>query len=110
MGKRFVWCLSFVLVFAMGFAAGALWRSPCDPVSCGHWPQFHPANCDLRSQDDDEVRIAKALEDPGFKWVHDHLIRERPMQLEIPKRHEEPANEQIPMTERPPVRFTLESE
>ena len=112
MGKRLVWCFSFVSVFALGFAAGALWR-----LSCDHSAQLpncdlrsQPPNCDLRSLDDDETQIAKALEDPDFKWVHDHLTRERPMQLNVPKRHEEPANEQIPMAERPPVRFTLESE
>ena len=90
MGNRFVWSFSFVLIFALGFAAGALWRSPYDhrtqfPVPCDHRSQS-AGNCDLWSQPDDdaEARIAKALEDPNFKRIHDHLTREQPVLFDFP--------------------------
>ena len=102
MGKRFVLFLSFGLVFALGFVIG---RS----TNCDLRSQSQEGNCDLCSQPSaDEDRIAKALEDPDFKRIHDYLNRERPMQLQIPALHEEPPQEKIPMTERPPVKFTLE--
>ena len=96
MYKRFFLFLSFVLVFALGFVAGTRWRSPSLPPA----PTL--------SIPDDETRIAKALEDPDFKRIHDRLTRERPMQLKIPELHESTAQDPTPMSERPPIQFTLD--
>ena len=103
MSKRFIWFLSFGFVFILGFAAGVLWRSSIETSS---ETVALPA-AEVVAILDDEAQIAKALEDPDFKRIHDYLNRVHPLQLEIPMRAK-PPQEQIPMSERPPVRFTVE--
>jgi len=109
MDKRFVLFLSFGLVFVSGFSAGVLWRSSFQPSAPSLLPAVSCLSSTMPSADviGLEAQIAKALEDPDFKRIHDYLNRENPIQLEIPTKPE-PPQEQVPMTERPPVRFTLE--
>ena len=108
MGKRLVLLLSFVSVFALGFVTGTLWRSAVVAPSVSTTETAAIPSSDVIDLAEAETRIAKALEDPDFKRIHDYLNRERPMQLQIPASHEEPPQDKIPMTERPPVKFTLE--
>lgn len=66
----------------------------------------------VETEDDDlseeERRMAEALNDPDFRRVHDHLMRDKPIQMNVPVLSN-PATEKpgIPMSERPPVRFDL---
>ena len=49
--------------------------------------------------------MEEALKDPDFKRVHDHLMRENPIQMTLPEVHENV--ESVPMSERPPIQFAL---
>ena len=112
MGKRFVLFLSFGVVFALGFAAGVLWRPSFQlPVPSLHPILLHSTvpSAEIINLTEAEAQIAKALEDPDFKRIHDHLNQQRPMILEIPtKSATSQEQEKIPMSERPPVRFMLD--
>lgn len=58
---------------------------------------------------DEERQITKALEDPDFKRLHDHLMRQNPIQMNIPSlsSSDSDSKENKPMSKREPIRFSL---
>lgn len=90
-------------VFCLGLFCGRSHKPvPSAPVSA---VSVEPGDGELSEA---ERRMAKALDDPEFRRVHDHLMRDNPVQLNVPPLPG-PAPEKpvVPMSERPPVRFNL---
>lgn len=95
-------------VFFLGFLCGLSRQRPENISSA-------PVSIVLVEPKDDELsekerQMAEALNDPDFRRVHDHLMRDRPVQMNAPALPGSVSEKSVvPMSQRPPVRFDLDS-
>lgn len=108
----FLYIATLVLVFFFGFFCGIRYeqvKSP-DQADSGVAPAIRtesktdPENVELSEE---ERRILKALEDPEFKKIHDLLIRENPIQMDLALPEPDSQKDETPISDRPPVQFSL---
>ncbi len=95
-----LWAALLPLLFFLGFLSGTLWQTLMirnmlqsvflQPPVVETQPRSVPDAADqvkMQPQTSDEEKMEKALEDPDFKRVHDFLMRENPIQMDLTSPH-----------------------
>lgn len=108
--RTFLTILLLGSVFGLGLFGGVLWQArygerpeqtspPTDPAPSPKTPET--TENEEENLTEEERRIAEALEDPEFKRLHDHLMREQSLKMNIPtlprqKESTEPQKKEFP--------------